>query len=141
MGLGESLRAPGAGAACFRRLESVERRGMEARAAGVVPRFVGFLYTLAKLVPVERFTERRWNGVECLISAREQPTVPLRARVLYARVGCCDSPPATGDIAGDHRACLLLSRPDRKKANFMPVRCPGLSDKVGSFSDRNWNRY
>jgi hypothetical protein len=42
---------------------------MEARAAGAVPRFVGFLYTLAKLVPVERFTGRRWIGAECLSSA------------------------------------------------------------------------
>jgi hypothetical protein len=114
---------------------------MKARAGGAVHRFVGFLYTLAKLVPVERFTGRRWNGAECLIPAREQPTVPSMARALRARVGCCDSLPATGDIAGDHRACPILSRPDRKKANLMPLRCPGLSDKVGSFSDRNWNRY
>jgi len=72
---------------------------MEARAGGAVPRLVGFLYTSAKLVPVERFTlcfllvrypeacfgsqlhsnapqlaagfftSRRCNGAECLISA------------------------------------------------------------------------
>ena len=35
----------------------------------------------------------------------------------------------------------FCSHPDRKKANFMLVRCPGLSDKVGSFSDRNRNHY
>ena len=32
MGLGESFCAHGAGAACLRRFETVERRGMEARA-------------------------------------------------------------------------------------------------------------
>jgi hypothetical protein len=35
----------------------------------------------------------------------------------------------------------FCSHPDRKKANFMLVRRPGLSDKMGSFSDRNRNHY
>jgi len=38
MGLGEILRAHGAGAACLRRFETVERSGMEARAGGAVHR-------------------------------------------------------------------------------------------------------
>ena len=37
---------------------------MEARAGGAIPRFVGFVYTLAKIGPAESFTGRRWNGVE-----------------------------------------------------------------------------
>ena len=47
-------------------------------------RFVGFLYTLAKLVPVERFTGRRWNGAECLSSANSsvKGTRALRPRGL-----------------------------------------------------------
>jgi hypothetical protein len=35
-GLGGSLRTHGAGATCLRRFETVERRGMEARAGGEV---------------------------------------------------------------------------------------------------------
>jgi len=38
MGLGESFRAHGAGAACLRRFETVQRRGMKARAGGAVRR-------------------------------------------------------------------------------------------------------
>ena len=58
---------------------------MEARAGGAVPRFVGFLYTLAKLVPVERFTGRHCNGAECLSSANSsvKGTRALRPRGLW----------------------------------------------------------
>jgi len=95
---------------------------MKARAGGAVHRFVGFLYTLAKLVPVARFTGWHCNGAECLISANSfvKGTRALRPRGLLqqpasdwsilrgitARVTFCPAP------TGKRRISCLYGAPD-----------------------------
>jgi len=93
---------------------------MKARAGGAVHRFVGFLYTLAKLVPVARFTGWRCNGAECLISANSfvKGTRALRPR------GLLQQP------ASDRRYCRRSPRlspfvpPRQEKGEFHACTVP-----------------
>jgi hypothetical protein len=97
---------------------------MEARAGGAVHRLA-----------VE------WSGVlefrnSSVKGTRALPRLGLRPHGLLRQ-------PASDWSYCRRSPCLFpcVPAPTEKKANFMPVRCPGLSEKVDSFSDRNRNHY